>query len=40
MIACGFAFGGEEYDLDEIFQSTDEKMYEDKKVLKGEGNIR
>ena len=40
VIACGFAFGGEEYDLDEIFQSADEKMYEDKKVLKGEGNIR
>ena len=29
--ACGFAFGGEDYDLDEIFQNADEKMYADKK---------
>ena len=39
-IACGFAFGGEDYDLDEIFQSADEKMYADKKARKGEGNVR
>ena len=39
-IACGFAFGGEDYDLDEIFQNADEKMYEDKKAHKGEGNVR
>ena len=34
----GFAFGGEDYDLDEIFQNADNRMYEDKKALKGEGN--
>ncbi len=39
-IACGFAFGGEDYDLDEIFASADQKMYEDKKAHKGEGNVR
>ena len=39
-IACGFAFGGEDYDLDEIFQNADEKMYADKKARKGEGNVR
>ena len=39
-IACGFAFGGEDYDLDEIFQNADNRMYEDKKALKGEGNCR
>ena len=27
-----FAFGGEDYDLDEIFQNADEKMYADKKA--------
>ena len=34
-IACGFAFGGEDYDLEEIFASADQKMYEDKKARKG-----
>jgi len=40
VIACGFAFGGEDYDLDEIFRSADREMYADKLVLKGEGNVR
>ena len=35
-IACGFAFGGEDYDLDEIFASADNRMYEDKKARKGD----
>ena len=39
-IACGFAFGGEDYDLEEIFASADERMYEDKITRKGEGNCR
>ena len=39
-IACGFAFGGEDYDLDEIFATADEKMYEDKIAHKGAGNVR
>ena len=38
-IACGFAFGGKDYDLDEIFASADEKMYEDKKARKGAGKV-
>ena len=40
VIACGFAFGGEDYDLEEIFANADRKMYEDKKARKGEGNCR
>jgi len=39
-IACGFAFGGDDYDLDEIFASADHEMYEDKKAHKGAGNCR
>ena len=39
-IACGFAFGGDDYDMDEVFASADEKMYEDKKAHKGKGNCR
>ena len=39
-LAPGFAFGGEDYDLDEIFASADQKMYEDKKAHKGKGNVR
>ena len=35
VIACGFAFGGEDYDLEEIFASADQQMYEDKKARKG-----
>ena len=34
-IACGFAFGGEDYDLEEIFASADRRMYADKKARKG-----
>ena len=37
-IACGFAFGGEDYDLAGVFASADRLMYEDKKARKGEGN--
>ena len=33
-IACGFAFGEKEYDLDEVFALADERMYEDKKAKK------
>ena len=39
-IACGFAFGGEDHDMDEIFDSADRRMYEDKKARKGAGNCR
>ena len=35
VIACGFAFGGEDYDLEEIFASADKRMYEDKEARKG-----
>ena len=34
VIACGFAFGEKDYDLDEIFAVADERMYEDKKAKK------
>lgn len=34
-IACGFAFGGEDYDLDEVFEDADHQMYEDKRAHKG-----
>ncbi len=39
-IACGFAFGSGDYDMEEIFAAADRKMYEDKKARKGEGNVR
>ena len=34
-ISCGFAFGGEGFDLEEILADADRKMYEDKKAFKG-----
>lgn len=40
VIACGFAFGEGEYDLEEVFAEADREMYENKKALKGEGNCR
>ena len=37
VIACGFAYGENGYNLDEIFSQADERMYEDKKVKKLKG---
>ena len=34
VIACGFAFGEKDFDLDEVFALADERMYEDKKAKK------
>ena len=39
-VACGFAFGEGDYDLEEVFAAADREMYENKKALKGEGNCR
>ena len=39
-IACGFAFGSGDFDMEEVFASADRRMYEDKKARKGEGNVR
>ena len=34
VIACGFAFGEKDYNLDEVFALADRRMYEDKKEKK------
>ena len=34
VIACGFAFGEGEFDLEEVFALADQRMYEDKKEKK------
>ncbi len=34
IIACGFAYGEKEYNLEDIFRQADERMYEDKKAKK------
>ena len=39
-IACGFAFGGGDYDMEEIFAGADREMYENKRALKREANSR
>lgn len=34
VIACGFAFGEKDYDLDEVLALADARMYEDNKAKK------
>ena len=34
VIACGFAYGGEGFDPEEVFREADRRMYEDKKAKK------
>jgi diguanylate cyclase (GGDEF)-like protein len=35
VVACGFAYGEQGYDLEELLAEADRKMYEDKKAKKG-----
>lgn len=40
VIACGFAFGEQGYDLEEVLKTADQRMYEDKKRKKKQAEQR